>query len=243
MLVKVFQYKEADAGIQGFKRGIRQWRQYGGFDLIDLIESNREAQQMVNNLLTPQSQQLVQQADADTNQNINDYFKQTSHDVGSKREPSAPDRNNKETNKDQQYIGGLDQGQKPVHTQYGKDPNEPHKVVDYKVTGQDALTARQQKILQQKEEQLNLDITKTHKIATIRILSQVQAQEQLKNKLGRKKKWAFMPVNEVGEIAIKDLDLQLIEKFTLKLWYIEVIYVIRFQIILNLFTTQRRFTI
>ncbi|KAA6335913.1 MAG: hypothetical protein EZS28_052920, partial [Streblomastix strix] len=97
-------------------------------------------------------------------------------------------QDNKETNKDLEYIGGLDWGQKPVHLLYGKFPNEPHKVVDYKVTDQGALTARQRKILLSKEDRLNLDRPKTHKVATKRIISSVKAQEQLKNKLRRKKK-------------------------------------------------------
>ncbi|KAA6366830.1 MAG: hypothetical protein EZS28_037643, partial [Streblomastix strix] len=95
---------------------------------------------------------------------------------------------NKETNKDLQYIGGLDWGQKPVHQWYGKYPNEPHKVVDYNVTDQGALNARQRKVLLSKEERLNMDRPKTHKVATKRIIASVKAQEQLKNKLGRKKK-------------------------------------------------------
>ncbi|KAA6356731.1 MAG: hypothetical protein EZS28_047742, partial [Streblomastix strix] len=92
------------------------------------------------------------------------------------------------TNKDLEYIGGLDWGQKPVHPWYGKFPNEPHKLVDYKVTDQGALTARQRKILLSKEDRLNLDRPKTHKVATKRIISSVKAQEQLKNKLRRKMK-------------------------------------------------------
>ncbi|KAA6389105.1 MAG: hypothetical protein EZS28_015369 [Streblomastix strix] len=39
--------EEADAAIQGFKGKVRQRRQYGRFDPIDLIESNREAQQLI----------------------------------------------------------------------------------------------------------------------------------------------------------------------------------------------------
>ncbi|KAA6403116.1 MAG: hypothetical protein EZS28_001363 [Streblomastix strix] len=66
-----FTIEEADAGIQRFKGKVRQQRIYGGYDPNDLIESNREAQQLVNNLLIPQSQQLTQQADVDNNQNIN----------------------------------------------------------------------------------------------------------------------------------------------------------------------------
>ncbi|KAA6362683.1 MAG: hypothetical protein EZS28_041790 [Streblomastix strix] len=97
-------------------------------------------------------------------------------------------QDNKETNKDLQYIGGLDWGQKPVHPWYGKYPNEPHKVVDYNVTDQGALNARQRKVLLSKEERLNMDRPKTHKVATKRIIASVKAQEQLKNKLRRKKK-------------------------------------------------------
>ncbi|KAA6393060.1 MAG: hypothetical protein EZS28_011414 [Streblomastix strix] len=247
--------QEADAGIQGYKGGVRQKRHQGGYDPNDLIESNVEAQQMINNLLIPQSKQLTQQADVDTSQNINDRYNQPSHDVASKIQPSAPDpsiydsedermekfggynrwqekplndyinpfetntdqftdfapqtdsnqqdiaqekvqnqqqkqliQDNKETNKDLQYIGGLDWGQKPVHQWYRKYPNEPHKVVDYNVTDQGALNARQRKILLSKEQRLNLDKHKTRKIATKRIVASVKAQEQLKNKLGRKKK-------------------------------------------------------
>ncbi|KAA6356983.1 MAG: hypothetical protein EZS28_047490 [Streblomastix strix] len=247
--------EEADAAIQGFKGKVRQQRIYGGHDPNDLIQSNIEAQQLINDLLIPQSQQQTQQADADTNQNINARFNEPSHDVSSKIEPSAPDRSiedsddermellggynryqikplfdlnpfesntdqftdfasqadslqqdidqekeqsqqqkqliqdNKETNKDLQYIeGGLDWGQKPVHPWYGKFPNEPHKLVDYKVTDQGTLTARQRKILLSKEDRLNLDRPKTHKVATKRIIASVKAQEQLKNKLRRKKK-------------------------------------------------------
>ncbi|KAA6379687.1 MAG: hypothetical protein EZS28_024787 [Streblomastix strix] len=247
--------EEADAAIQGYKGGVRQQRHYGGYDPNNLIESNVEAQQMINNLLIPQSKQLTQQADVDTSQNINDRYNQPSHDVASKIQPSAPDpsiydsedermekfggynrwqekpqndyfnpfesntdqftdfaqqadslkqdidqekaqnqqqkqliQDNKETNKDLQYIGGLDWGQKPVHQWYGKYPNEPHKVVDYNVTDQGALNARQRKILLSKEERLNMDRPKTHKVATKRIIASVKAQEQLKNKLGRKKK-------------------------------------------------------
>ncbi|KAA6363267.1 MAG: hypothetical protein EZS28_041206, partial [Streblomastix strix] len=223
--------EEADAAIQGFKGKVRQQRIYGGYDPNDLIEK-----------------------DADTNQNINARFNEPSHDVSSKRQPSAPDRSiediddermklfggynryqikplsnlnafesntdqftdqssqadsiqqdieqekaqneqqkqliqdNKETNKDLEYIGGLDQGQKPVHPWYGKFPNEPHKLVDYKVTDQGALTARQCQVLLSKEDRLNLDRPKTHKVATKRIISAIKAQEQLKNKLKRKKK-------------------------------------------------------
>ncbi|KAA6317002.1 MAG: hypothetical protein EZS28_055167, partial [Streblomastix strix] len=83
--------QEADAGIQGYKGGVRQKRYYGGYDPNDLIESNVEAQQMINQYLVPQQQQLTQQADADTNQNINDRYNQPSHDVSSKIQPSAPD--------------------------------------------------------------------------------------------------------------------------------------------------------
>ncbi|KAA6381799.1 MAG: hypothetical protein EZS28_022675 [Streblomastix strix] len=246
--------QEADAGIEGYKGGVRQKRHYGEYNPNDLIESNVEAQQMINSLLIPKSKQLTQQADADTNQNINDHFNQPSHDVSSKVEPSVPDRSiedsddermekfggynrwqekplfdlnpfesntdqftdfpqqtdslqqdidqekaqnqqqkqliqdNKETNKDLQYIEGLDWGQKPVHPWYGKFPNEPHKFVDYKVTDQGALTARQRKILLSKEDRLNLDRPKTQKIAIKRIIASVKAQEQLKNKLRRKQK-------------------------------------------------------
>ncbi|KAA6396631.1 MAG: hypothetical protein EZS28_007843 [Streblomastix strix] len=247
--------QEADAGIQGYKRGFRQKRHYGGYDPNDLIESNVEAQQMINNLLIRQSQQLTQQAETDTNQNINARFNEPSHDVASKIQQSAPDpsiydsederiekfggynrwqekplndylnqfetntdqftdfapqtdsiqqdiaqekaqnqqqkqliQDNKETNKDLQYIGGLDWGQKPVHQWYGKYPNEPHKIVDYNVTDQGALNARQRKVLLSKEELLNMVKSKTHKVATKRIIASVKAQEQLKNKLGRKKK-------------------------------------------------------
>ncbi|KAA6369941.1 MAG: hypothetical protein EZS28_034532 [Streblomastix strix] len=101
-------------------------------------------------------------------------------------DPNDLIENNKETNKDLEYIGGLDWGQKPVHPWYGKYSNEPHKVVDYKVTDQGALTARQRKILLSKEDRLNLDRPKTHKVAASRIISAIKAQEQLKNKLGRK---------------------------------------------------------
>ncbi|KAA6367964.1 MAG: hypothetical protein EZS28_036509, partial [Streblomastix strix] len=94
---------------------------------------------------------------------------------------------NKETYKDLQYIGGLDWGQKPVHQRYGKQPNEPYKVVDYKITDQGELAARQRKILLSKEDRINLDRLKTHKIAANRIISQIKAQEQLKNKLRRKR--------------------------------------------------------
>ncbi|KAA6368977.1 MAG: hypothetical protein EZS28_035496 [Streblomastix strix] len=247
--------QEADAGIQGYKGGVRQKRHYGGYDPNDLIESNVEAQQMINQYLVPQQQQLTQQADADTNQNINDRYNQPSHDVSSKIQPSAPDpsiydsedermekfggynrwqekpqnsffnpfetdtdqltdfatqtdsiqqniaqekqqnleqkqliQDNKQTNKDLQYIGGLDWGQKPVHPWYGKYPNEPHKVVDYNVTDQGALNARQRKVLLSKEDRLNMDRPKTHKVATKRIIASIKAQEQLKNKLRRKKK-------------------------------------------------------
>ncbi|KAA6359440.1 MAG: hypothetical protein EZS28_045032, partial [Streblomastix strix] len=90
---------------------------------------------------------------------------------------------NNETNKDLQYIGGLDWGQKPGHPWFGKYPNEPHKLVDYKVTNQGVLTARQLQILLSMEERLNLDKPKTHKVATKRIIQSVKAQEQLKNKL------------------------------------------------------------
>ncbi|KAA6384106.1 MAG: hypothetical protein EZS28_020367 [Streblomastix strix] len=246
--------EEADTGIQGYKGKVRQQRHYGGYDSNDLIDSNREAQLLVNNLLIPQSQQLKQQADADSSQNINDRFNQPTHDVGSKMEPSAPDQSiyesddermelfggynryqikplfdlnpfesntdqftdfpqqadslqqdidqekvqnqqqkqliqeNKETYKDLQYIGGLDLEQKPVHPWYGKQPNEPHKVIDQKITDQGALTARQRKILLSKEDRINLDRPKTHKIAANRIISSIKAQEQLKNKLRRKYK-------------------------------------------------------
>ncbi|KAA6378402.1 MAG: hypothetical protein EZS28_026071, partial [Streblomastix strix] len=81
--------EEADAAIQGFKGKVRQQRIYGGYDPNDLIESNREAQQLINDLLIPQSKQQTQQADADTDQNINDRFNEPSHDVSSKRQPSA----------------------------------------------------------------------------------------------------------------------------------------------------------
>ncbi|KAA6401237.1 MAG: hypothetical protein EZS28_003237 [Streblomastix strix] len=181
--------QEADAGIQGYKGGVRQKRHYGGYDPNDLIESNVEAQQMINQYLVPQQQQLTQQADADTNQNINDRFNQPSHDVSQKIQPSAPDpriydsEDGKETNKDLQYIGGLDWGQKPVHQSYGKYPNESHKVVDYNVTDQGALNARQRKVLLSKEDRLNMDRPKTHKVATKRIISSIKAQEQLQNKL------------------------------------------------------------
>ncbi|KAA6371444.1 MAG: hypothetical protein EZS28_033029, partial [Streblomastix strix] len=193
--------EEADAGIQGYKGKVRQQRHYGGYDPNDLIESNREAQQLVNNLLIPESQQLTQQADADTNQNINARYNQPSHDISSRKQPSAPDQSiehsddqrmqlfgdNEETNKNLQYIGGLDWGQKPVHPWYGKYLNEPHKVVDYNVTDQGALNARQRKVLLSKEERLNMDRPKTHKVATKRIIASVKAQEQLKNKLGGKR--------------------------------------------------------
>ncbi|KAA6398155.1 MAG: hypothetical protein EZS28_006320 [Streblomastix strix] len=155
---------EADAAIEVYKGYIRQLRHYGGYNPQDVIEN------------------------ADTNQNINDRFNQSSHDVSSKRQPSARDRNNKETNRDLQYIGGLDWGQKPVHPWYGKYPNEPHKVVDYNVTDQGALIAIQHKILLLKEDLLNLDKPKSHKIAVNQIISSIKAQEQLKNKLRRKKK-------------------------------------------------------
>ncbi|KAA6366598.1 MAG: hypothetical protein EZS28_037875 [Streblomastix strix] len=245
--------EEADAAIQGYKGKVRQQRIYGRYNPQDLIESQKEAQQLINNLLIPQSQQQTQQADADTNQNINARFNKPSHEVSSKVEPSAPDQSvydsddermelfggynrwqqkpqnsfinpfesntdqftdfasqadslqqnidqekeqnqqqkqliqdNKETNKDLKYIGGLDWGKKPVHPWYGKFPNEPHKLVDYKVTDQSALTARQRKILLSKEDRLNLDRPKTQKIATKRIISSVKAQEQLINKIGRK---------------------------------------------------------
>ncbi|KAA6373064.1 MAG: hypothetical protein EZS28_031409, partial [Streblomastix strix] len=218
--------EEADAGIQEYKGKVRQQRHNGGYDPNDLIESNREAQQLVYKLLIPESQQLTYQADADTNQNINDRFNQQSHDVSSKRQPSALDRsiediddkrmelyggynrhqinplfdlNPFESNTDQftdfasqadslqQDIGLRDNcGQKPVHPWYGKFPNEPHKQVDYKVTDQGALTAKQRKILLSKEDRLNLDRHKTHKIAANRIISSIKAQEQLKNKIGRK---------------------------------------------------------
>ncbi|KAA6356110.1 MAG: hypothetical protein EZS28_048363 [Streblomastix strix] len=176
---------EADAGIQGYKGQSRQLRHYGGYDPNDLVKSNREAQQLVNQILIPQSQQLTQQADADTSRNINDCFNEPSHDTSSKIERySFIDANN-----DLQYIeGGLNWGQKPVYPWYGKFPNEPHKVVDFKVTDQGALTARQRKILLSKEDRLNLDKPKTRKIATKRIISAIKAQSQLKNKLGRKKK-------------------------------------------------------
>ncbi|KAA6384987.1 MAG: hypothetical protein EZS28_019486 [Streblomastix strix] len=247
--------EEADAAIQGFKGKVRQQRIYGGYNPQNLIESNIEAQQMVNQYLVPQQQQLTQQADADTNQNINDRYNQPSHDVSSKIQPSEPDpsiydsedermekfggynrwqekpqnsffnpfesntdqftdfaqqtdslqqdidqekaqnqqqkqliQDNKETKKDLEYIGGLDWGQKPVNPWYGKFPNEPHKLVDYKVTDQGALTARQRKILLSKEDRLNMDRPKTQKIATKRIILSIKAQEQLKNKLKRKKK-------------------------------------------------------
>ncbi|KAA6346035.1 MAG: hypothetical protein EZS28_052122, partial [Streblomastix strix] len=84
--------EEADAAIQGFKGKVRQQRIYGGYNPQDLIESNREAQQLINDLLIPQSKQQTQQADADTSQNINARFNEPSHDVSSKRLPSAPDR-------------------------------------------------------------------------------------------------------------------------------------------------------
>ncbi|KAA6360611.1 MAG: hypothetical protein EZS28_043862 [Streblomastix strix] len=38
--------EEADAAIQGFKGKVRQQRIYGGYNPLDLIESNREAQQL-----------------------------------------------------------------------------------------------------------------------------------------------------------------------------------------------------
>ncbi|KAA6357774.1 MAG: hypothetical protein EZS28_046699, partial [Streblomastix strix] len=246
--------EEADAAIQGFKGKVRQQRIYGGYNPQDLIESNREAQQLIDNLLIPQSQQQTQQAVANTDQNINARFNEPSRDVCSKVEPSAPDQSvydsddermelfggynrwqqkplfdlnpfesntdqftdfasqadslqqdidqekeqnqqqkqlfqdNKEINNDLQYIGGLDWGQKPVNPWNGKYSNEPHKVVDYKVTDQGTLTARQRKILLSKKDRLNLDRPKTQKIATKRIISAIKAQEQLKNKLRRKKK-------------------------------------------------------
>ncbi|KAA6375995.1 MAG: hypothetical protein EZS28_028478 [Streblomastix strix] len=95
---------------------------------------------------------------------------------------------NKETNKDLQYIGELDWRQEPTHPWYGKYPNEPHKVVDYDVTDKGALNARQCKVLLSKEDRLNMDRPKTHKVATKQIISSVKAQDQLKNKLGRKMK-------------------------------------------------------
>ncbi|KAA6383968.1 MAG: hypothetical protein EZS28_020504, partial [Streblomastix strix] len=188
----------------------------------------------------------TQQADADTDQNINDRFNQPSHDTSQKRQPTIPDQSiyesadeiehnryqqsplfdlnpfetdtdqftdfaqqtdslnqdidqqkaqnqqqkqliqdSKEINKDLQNIGGLYWGQKPVHPWYGQYPNEPHKVVDYQVADQGALTVRQRKILLSKEDRLNLNRPKAHKIAAKRITQSVKAQEQLKNKLGR----------------------------------------------------------
>ncbi|KAA6378434.1 MAG: hypothetical protein EZS28_026040 [Streblomastix strix] len=134
--------EEADAAIQGFKGKVRQQRIYGGFNPNDLIESNIEAQQMVNDLLIPQSQQQTQQTDADTSQNINARFNEPSHDTSSRSQPITSNRNtdqltdfasqadsiqqdidqekaqneqqkellqdNNETNKDLEYIGGLD---------------------------------------------------------------------------------------------------------------------------------------
>ncbi|KAA6395522.1 MAG: hypothetical protein EZS28_008952 [Streblomastix strix] len=60
--------ENVDAGIQGYKGKVRQQRHYGGYDPNDLIET-----------------------DVDNNQNINACFDQPTLDVGSKRQPSAPD--------------------------------------------------------------------------------------------------------------------------------------------------------
>ncbi|KAA6394480.1 MAG: hypothetical protein EZS28_009993 [Streblomastix strix] len=121
------------------------------------------------------------------------YGGEPSHDVSSKVEPSAPDQSVYDSDDERmELFGGYNRWirleLKPMHPWYGKFPNEPHKVVDYKVTDQGALTARQRKILLSKEDRLNLDRPKTQKIATKRIISAIKAQEQLKNKLRRKKK-------------------------------------------------------
>ncbi|KAA6396674.1 MAG: hypothetical protein EZS28_007797 [Streblomastix strix] len=105
--------KEADAAIQGFKGKVRQQRIYGGYNPQDLIESNIEAQQLINNLLIPQSQQQTQQADADTSQNINARFNEPSHDVSSKRQPSAPDRSIEDSDDERmELFGGYNGWQK-----------------------------------------------------------------------------------------------------------------------------------
>ncbi|KAA6362651.1 MAG: hypothetical protein EZS28_041822, partial [Streblomastix strix] len=83
--------QEADAGIQEYKGEIRQKLHYGGYDTNNLIESQKKPQQLINNLLIPQSQRLTKEADVDNNQNINARFDQPSHDVSSKRQQSAPD--------------------------------------------------------------------------------------------------------------------------------------------------------
>ncbi|KAA6358693.1 MAG: hypothetical protein EZS28_045780 [Streblomastix strix] len=115
----------------------------------DIKEELDKSGIMEDMILMIQQNVMQKLNNADNNQNINDRYNQSSHDVASKIQPSAPDP---KTNKDLQYIGGLDWGQKPVHQWYGKYPNEPHKVVDYNVTDQGALNGRQRKVLLSKEE-------------------------------------------------------------------------------------------